>query len=380
MDAGGTSTRAVVASLDGTRAARGQAAGGNPTAHGVAASCAAIAHAVGTALAAYGAAGAQVRALVAGVAGGDPLRTGAGKAAFDRVLAELGVPPGVPVRQIGDVPVAFAAGTAEPSGTVLISGTGAVAAAIEDRGLGPLADGLGWLLGDHGSGYWIGRRAAQAVVTALATGAPATSLTTPVAETILHTPAPSPHPPDRTTPPGSPLLGGAAPPGPPAAGGTGAGPGGVAAGSPSGGGGEAGGTGEGGIGGVAGRALANRLITVAQSRPPLELAALAPLVSRAAAEGDAVALRIAGEAARLLTDTVAAVRPPGERTPVVLAGSVLTSPGPVRQAVRDLVRERWDAAVTVAGDGASAAAWLAALELLGDEALSLHPRLVSFER
>ncbi|WP_447948996.1 N-acetylglucosamine kinase [Microbacterium aurum] len=42
-------------------------------------------------------------------------------------------------------------------GTILIAGTGAVALGVRDDGGFHLTDGLGPELGDHGSGYWIGR-------------------------------------------------------------------------------------------------------------------------------------------------------------------------------------------------------------------------------
>ena len=223
IDAGGTSTRAVVASLDGTRIARGRAGGGNPTAHGIAAATTALATAAGQALREYGE--APVLAGVVGVAGSEAFLDSHGKSVVEAAFAELGV--AAPPQVIGDVLVAFAAGTPEPSGTVLISGTGAVAAGITGRERGRLADGLGWLFGDHGSGYWLGHQAAKAVVHRLAMGLADGPLTRLVVQALL---------------PGE----------------------------------NAGG----------GRDLANRLIGVAQSRPPLTLAALGPLVSQAATEGD----------------------------------------------------------------------------------------------
>jgi N-acetylglucosamine kinase-like BadF-type ATPase len=60
---------------------------------------------------------------------------------------------------VGDTDVAFASGTPDPDGSVLISGTGAIAAEYVGGRPRRVADGIGYLLGDHGSGFWIGRAA-----------------------------------------------------------------------------------------------------------------------------------------------------------------------------------------------------------------------------
>jgi N-acetylglucosamine kinase-like BadF-type ATPase len=99
------------------------------------------------------------------------------------------------------------------------------------------------------------------------------------------------------------------------------------------------------------------LAAAVHGRPPLALAALAPLVSAAARDGDPVAVSIVAEAASRLARTASQVHEPG--LPLVLAGSVLTAAGPVREAVRDLLT----GAIT-AGDAAGAAAWLAARPFL----------------
>jgi N-acetylglucosamine kinase-like BadF-type ATPase len=69
-----------------------------------------------------------------------------------------------PMRLVGDVVTAFAAGTPSPSGRALIAGTGAIAAHITDHEIAATADGLGWLLGDEGSGRWIGLQALRHTV------------------------------------------------------------------------------------------------------------------------------------------------------------------------------------------------------------------------
>jgi len=78
-------------------------------------------------------------------------------------------------RVVLDIVTSFTAGTERDSGLVLISGTGAVAGRVRDDQLVGRVDGHGWLVGDDGSGHWIGRSAVRAALDALE-GGPATSL------------------------------------------------------------------------------------------------------------------------------------------------------------------------------------------------------------
>ncbi|WP_326820618.1 N-acetylglucosamine kinase [Streptosporangium sp. NBC_01756] len=344
LDIGGTSSRALLIDATGRRIGHGKAAGGNPAAHGTETAAANIRQALEPAL--RGVDPAEVAGAVIGMAGVKALD----RPVFDRMWASAGLRCAPAVA--GDLGIAFAAGTAEPHGTVLIAGTGAVAARIEDGSPTAISDGLGWLLGDQGSGFWLGREAARAAVHSLGRGESDGLLTRLVAGHVRDERA------DRL-----PDTGGEAAGAPPESGGptttpagTGQGPG--AAWPP-----------------VDGRAEAIRIVVQLQGRPPLELARLAPLVSRAAEEGDPDALKIVSTAAGLLCATVAEVRAEGENTPVVLAGSVLTSQGPIYAAVRDGL----DAPTVLAGDAAGAAAWLAAREAFGldhEAARRLHRRIL----
>lgn len=152
MDVGGTSSRALVAELSGRVVGTGRAGGGNPTSRGVGPAMSAIRAALEQAL--EGVEPSTVEGNVIGAAGfGAP---GAVEA-LGHVWAELGL-RGEPV-VVGDTDVAFASGTPEPDGSVLISGTGAIASEYVAGQPGRVADGIGYLLGDHGSGFWIGRAA-----------------------------------------------------------------------------------------------------------------------------------------------------------------------------------------------------------------------------
>ncbi|RAO37552.1 Glucosamine kinase [Micromonospora saelicesensis] len=161
VDAGGTASRAVVATRDGTVVGRGAAGPGNPTAAGTAAARS-IGAAVREALGEHDP--ASVGSGVAGIAGAGIMADPEITAAFSVEWAQCGLT--CPVTLVGDAVTAFAAGTSAPSGAVLIAGTGAVAARIDDWRVSRTVDGLGWLLGDEGSGMWLGLQAVRSVARA----------------------------------------------------------------------------------------------------------------------------------------------------------------------------------------------------------------------
>ncbi|GIM95303.1 N-acetylglucosamine kinase [Paractinoplanes toevensis] len=159
VDAGGTASRAVVATLDGAIVGRGAAGPGNPLSGGVSA-----ASAIGVALrsALSGCDPSRVAGGVLGVAGTSVVTNPVIADAFEAMWFSLGLR--CPMRIVGDVVTAFAAGTPSPSGAALIAGTGAVAARLNDHAVIAVADGFGWLLGDEGSGRWMGLQALRSAV------------------------------------------------------------------------------------------------------------------------------------------------------------------------------------------------------------------------
>ncbi|MFJ2031401.1 N-acetylglucosamine kinase [Streptosporangium sp. NPDC087985] len=345
LDLGGTSSRALLIDASGRRIGYGSAAGGNPAAHGTETAVANIRQALEAAL--HGVDPAEVAGAVIGMAGVGALD----RPVFDRMWDSTGLRCAPTLT--GDLGIAFAAGTAEPRGTVLIAGTGAIAARIEDGRPVAISDGLGWLLGDQGSGFWLGREAARSAVHSLSRDESDGLLTRLVAEQICDNHI-------ERLPDGDSEAAGALP-------GSDGGAAGMSSGRTRGR--------EAGWPPVDGRAEALRIVVHAQGRPPLELARLAPLVSQAAAAGDPAALKIVTTAAELLRATVAEVRAEGENTPIVLAGSVLTSQGPVYSAVRDQL----GAPTVLAGDATGAAAWLAAKAAFGldpEAAARLHRRIL----
>ena len=334
LDAGATATRCVVATLDGRIVGRGGAGGANRNSSGgdltatlTQALTGALTEAgAGAPAEAAGPGGAGRRVVRIGVLGGAG-SGGAGRAGFRAAAAAAWQRAGLSgeVVTVTDLEVAYAAGTARPDGLLLLAGTGALAARFTGGRPARRVDGYGWLAGDEGSAVWIGIRALRAALAALDGRGEPTALVEAVRETLGV---------------------------PPQTGHTRAGN--RSAGHPDAGHPES--------GGPEAEELAQALLAAGFAAPPAALGRLAPAVS--AAEDDPVARRIAAAAADRLLHTFDVLGPePGEA--VVLAGSVLLSPGPVARAVRAGVARRTGAEPVAAADGAAGAAALAIARLTG---------------
>jgi glucosamine kinase len=167
-DIGGTSTRAAVATADGRVLAIASGGPGSPVGVGLERSAAQIRAVVDRALADTD---GVVSAYVLGLAGGSQARD-------NPAFAETIRPDRLDVagRLVSDLVVAFASATPAEAGYVLIGGTGAVAGRVEGAEITAWADGLGWLLGDAGSGFWLGREAVRRTLLALQRSAELTPL------------------------------------------------------------------------------------------------------------------------------------------------------------------------------------------------------------
>jgi N-acetylglucosamine kinase-like BadF-type ATPase len=78
---------------------------------------------------------------------------------------------------VNDALVALVAGAGENPGVVLVAGTGSIAYGRDATGRAARSGGWGYLLGDEGGGFWIGRAALSAVVRQHDGRGPATLLT-----------------------------------------------------------------------------------------------------------------------------------------------------------------------------------------------------------
>ncbi|WP_424184036.1 N-acetylglucosamine kinase [Actinokineospora sp. G85] len=188
VDAGGTRTRAVAVDRAGTVLGRGEAGGANPNSHPPQVAAARMGEAIAGALR-----GAAAGGCVVGMAGSSKLVDPGVAALFHAAFARAGLAAAPLV--LTDAEVAFASGTAEPDGAVVISGTGSIAMGISGRRRARTSGGFGWLLGDEGSAHWIGREAVRATLRALQSGLPLGALPTAVLEqagvadfgTLIHT-------------------------------------------------------------------------------------------------------------------------------------------------------------------------------------------------
>jgi N-acetylglucosamine kinase-like BadF-type ATPase len=155
VDAGATSTRALVATLDGDVVGRGAAPGANS---GLPQDrlAAVLTSALG------GLDPARVRAGVIGVRGLADVSVM--RSAADMAWWSAGF-NGRP-ELVTDLEAAFASGTPQPDGLLLQAGTGAAAAALCQRRIRRRCDGHGWLLGDQGSAVWLGLRGVRAALDA----------------------------------------------------------------------------------------------------------------------------------------------------------------------------------------------------------------------
>jgi N-acetylglucosamine kinase-like BadF-type ATPase len=78
---------------------------------------------------------------------------------------------------VNDALVALEAGAPGQPGVVIISGTGSISYGRNADGMAARSGGWGYVLGDEGSGYWIGRAALRAVLRAADQRGKATALT-----------------------------------------------------------------------------------------------------------------------------------------------------------------------------------------------------------
>jgi len=172
VDAGGTSTRAVVVHPAGRCLGYAEAGRGNPTAVGPETAVASVVASVSEAALRAEVPSARIGLVVVAMAG-----AGATAVATEirRRLAGIGLD--APLALESDLLATYFSGSHRPDGYAVIAGTGAGAIRVEGGRQVAVADGLGWLLGDDGSGFWIGRRVVRAVLADLDGRGPSTQLT-----------------------------------------------------------------------------------------------------------------------------------------------------------------------------------------------------------
>lgn len=310
VDAGGTSTRAKLGKLDGTVLGTARREGANPNSHPPDVAANRIAEAVTEALGEHDP--STVGSAVLGLAGDSKLVDPEVAEIFQRAWRKTGI--GCELTVLNDVEVAYASATAEPTGTALVAGTGSNAFGIREHRAARRTGGYGWLLGDEGSGFWLGREAVRACLNALLGGAELGMLARATYEQAVGEYTPE-------------------------------------------------------TAFSARQAQSSEVITAANAHEPIRLAKFAPLVGEAALAGDETAIAILDQAVEHLTKLAVAARAE-DGGPVVLTGGLIGPGGPLTEKLRARLREVTGTEVLGSGDGGDGAAWLAAKQL---DAKAPHP-------
>jgi N-acetylglucosamine kinase-like BadF-type ATPase len=169
IDAGGTKTVCQLADAHGTVIAESRSTGANLQAVGEL-QVEKVLHEVMEA--AIGDRDVMPAAICLGIAGVDRPDDAA---VVRDIMKRIGYKAKVLV--VNDALVALEAGAPGQPGVVVISGTGSISYGRNAQGMAARSGGWGYVLGDEGSGYWIGRAALRAVLRAADQRGPATALT-----------------------------------------------------------------------------------------------------------------------------------------------------------------------------------------------------------
>lgn len=312
IDVGGSTSRATLIDLDGNCLGQGRNRGGNPGSNPPEEAAAAVVAAAEAAVAQAGAAVDIKVALLAaaGVRHADTLRL------MEAGFRRLGLSGAMVMT--GDTPAMLPSVTAATDGYCIFCGTGSGAVRIRNGETVGVVDAAGYLLGDLGSGYWLGHQAAIAVTAALEDRGPPTALTRAVLDQLG-----IPLTEDRT---------------------------------------------------ADGRPMPLRhFIDAVYAMRPIELAKFAPLVI--ANRDDAVAAGLLAQSEQYLLANFRHVFDPDMPGPVVLGGSVAAHLTGLRPAVIDVLRTAGHVPdVRIAGDGSIGAAVLALRHqgIAVDEAMLRH--------
>src|SRR5579871_1150633 len=169
IDAGGTKTVCLLADGEGTILSEGRGPGANLHTAGELGLEKVLHEVMETAIGERTIAPAAICIGMAGVDREDEARTVRG------IMRRLGQRTRVLV--VNDALIALVAGAGDAPGIVIIAGTGSIVYGRNGAGEAARAGGWGHMIGDEGSGYWIGREALAAVMRAGDGRGPSTELT-----------------------------------------------------------------------------------------------------------------------------------------------------------------------------------------------------------
>lgn len=297
IDVGGSTSRAYLVDETGRCLGHGRNRGGNPASNTPDLAAAAIISAVEAAVVDAGPGPFDI--AIAQIALAGP-QAHVAVARLEEAFRRLGLSG--PVVFAGDVLAMFASATLAADGYCLIAGTGAGVVRIRAGEIDRVVDLAGWLLGDRGSGYWLGHEAAKAAVAEMEGRGDATALTPALLAAL-----------DIHDPPGR----------------------------------------------RQGRPMPLRqFIDGIYALRPIELAKFAPIV--VAHPTDPVAAQLIAQAERYLVGDFALAFDPSRPGPVVLGGGVVSHLGGVRTGIAEIIRAAGQQPdIRLAGDGSVGAIVLA---------------------
>src|SRR6185436_5599428 len=169
IDSGGTKTLCLLADERGLILSEGRGPGANLHTAGELAVERVLHDVMASAIGSRTIVPAAICLGIAGVDREDEMRT------VRAVMGRIGHKSRVLV--VNDALIALAAGAKDAPAIVIISGTGSIVYGRNAAGEAARAGGWGHMIGDEGSGYWIGREALSAVMRAYDGRGPATRLT-----------------------------------------------------------------------------------------------------------------------------------------------------------------------------------------------------------
>lgn len=178
IDVGGSTSRATLVDLEGNCLGQGKNRGGNPGSNPPEEAAAAVIAAAEAAVAEAGVP-LDIKVALLAVAG---VRNADVQRRMDEAFRRLGLSGDMVMT--GDTHAMLPSITAATEGYCIFAGTGSGAVRVRNGDIEAVVDAAGWLVGDLGSGYWLGHHAAIAVTAALEGRGPATALTTPVLDLL----------------------------------------------------------------------------------------------------------------------------------------------------------------------------------------------------
>lgn len=171
IDGGGSTLRIVITDDDLNVVGQSEGGSANPSVIGRDPAATLIRDQIQVALDAANLSADQIAAVGAGIAGAAASHS----AEWLQAVLHISLPRALVVPS-SDVEIALVGAHGRREGILILAGTGSVAYGVNAAGVSAQVGGWGYLLGDEGSGYWLGLEAIRAVTQAADGRAPATAL------------------------------------------------------------------------------------------------------------------------------------------------------------------------------------------------------------